>query len=464
MADATKDRPYRRVSQITLGEHRGSPRIYLQGKYLLKAGFSPAEMIEADFQDDRVVVRLDPAGTRTVSSKKGEIPIIDITNQGLLEVFGDERALEVRITEGTITVLRARTERAKHARVRNGREGSAFSGGGLLSEAARQAGLDPAFAIETEPEYAAVFEANHPGARMFQMPVEQVRSADLDDEPVEVLTMGIPCQPFSNAWRNTDGRSRRDRAAAPESHDLGHMTFWALRLVEAANPWSVVIENVPGYLESGAYHILRGALSAMGYSVDARVLSPLDFGGFTDRRRAVVLAHTGDRILWPEPTARGDRTLGEILEPVDGVEWFTPETKAWLYRHWKRQTAKGNGFASQVVTSGSTHVGTIKKGYTKEQGDNPVVAHPERADTHRWFTLKELRRLHDLPDDYRLGGSRRLAGEIIGQGVDVGMFRQVIGSLTGRRPGITGDELDQRLAGTKAESRAEAVGQLALRV
>jgi hypothetical protein len=60
------------------------------------------------------------------------------------------------------------------------------------------------------------------------------------------------------------------------------------------------------------------------------------------------------------------------------------------------------------------------------QGDNPVVAHPTKPNTYRWFTLAELRRFHGVPSGYNLGTAKTTAGEIVGQGVVVDLFRQVI--------------------------------------
>lgn len=439
----------RRVSHVTVGVNKGRPRIWLEGKYLAQAGFKPQTPIELEITNEKVIVRLSERGQRRVASKAGELPVIDIERTDLAEVFDSREKVEVVTEHGRIEIRRTRVERQKRAREKNGREGSAFSGGGLLTQAAKEAGFKADFAIELEDEYAEIFETNHPEAEMHNVPIEQIDTRLFEDRKVELVTLGIPCQPFSRAWRNTDGSSKRDTTLPPESHDLGYLTYSALKLIDTVNPYTALIENVPGYLQSGAFHVLKGALKSMGYNIDARVLSPLDFGGLTDRKRAVIIATTDPVVLWPVPTPRGVRTLAEILEPEEAVEhlYFDRTTKEWLYRHWDRQTAKGNGFASQVVSRDATSVGVIKKGYMKEQGDNPVLAHPTKPDTHRWFTLTELKRLHHLPDDYHLGKSKRIAGEIIGQGVDVGFFKRVILAATGRSRGITGEQLDRVLAG-----------------
>jgi DNA (cytosine-5)-methyltransferase 1 len=408
---------FSRLSTTKLGQNRGRARVYLQGKWIARAGFAAGASIVAEFQDGRVILRLDADGDRHVSAKSGgAVPVIDVNTDQLRAALGAVEELQVKATDGVIVITPSRTAAKRAARVRNGLEGSMFSGGGFLSQAARQAGYTPAFAVEWDERYAEIFERNHPEAKVFNMSVHDVPVEELP--AVELLTFGVPCEPFSTKRRNTkDGLPM-------EAHALGDMTFWALRIVDAVNPYRGVVEEVPGYLQSGAYWILRHALERMGYVVDARVIDPRDFGALTGRKRAVVQFTTDATVVWPEPA--GERgTLGDILD-VDADDWFDRSTKGWLFTHWDRQTAKGNNFASQRVCAASQSVGTISKRYFAGQGDAPVLAHPTKPETFRWFTVDEVKRLHGIPTGYYLGEAKTVAGEIMGQGVVVSTFEAII--------------------------------------
>ena len=94
--------------------------------------------------------------------------------------------------------------------------------------------------------------------------------------------------------------------------------------------------------------------------------------------------------------------------------------------------AKGNGFQPLQLTAEDTTCPTIKKRYFAGQGDNVVVRHPRLPDHHRWLTLPEVRRLMGLPEDYSLGDTLTNAGEVLGQGVQVDTFTQIIRSVTRR--------------------------------
>ena len=91
---------------------------------------------------------------------------------------------------------------------------------------------------------------------------------------------------------------------------------------------------------------------------------------------------------------------------------------------------KGNNFSSGLIKRGDEQsIGAIKKRYLSGQGDSPVIANHDGS-KHRWLTLSEIRRLFELPDSYILNICKTTAGEILGQGVVIGLFAQVIKSIS----------------------------------
>ena len=77
----------------------------------------------------------------------------------------------------------------------------------MLTEAARLAGYQPAFAVEINEQYAKVFEENHHEARMFNLSIEDVPVEMLP--AVELLSIGLPCEPFSMARRVEKGTGKK---------------------------------------------------------------------------------------------------------------------------------------------------------------------------------------------------------------------------------------------------------------
>lgn len=429
-------------SIVSLADTAKGGRIYLNGKWLLRSGFEPAATYEIEITANRLVLTASATGSRRVSGKRDNtIPVIDIQNSALQNAFKQITKLQVRGQNGTITITPAHTAQMIAQRERSMTEGSLFSGGGLMTEAAASLGFTPRFAVEIESKYAEIYAQNHPTADIFNCSVEEVPWNSLRSHaPLGLLTMGIPCEPYSQA-RSLDrgGQTKRDKSLPPEAHEHGDMVYWALRAIEATNPWCIVIEESPNFLKAGAGFILQHAMRRMGYHVDARVISPVDYGELQLRKRAIIIGRTDGPVQWPVPVPAGKRTIAEILDTPEEVEgeWFTRATKGWLFDHWDRQTARGNGFASQVVTVESTSVGTIKKRYLAQQGDSPVLAHPTEIDTYRFFTLKEIKRLFGLRDDYELAPSKSVSGECLGQGVVVSAIREIIATNMGLRAGVT---------------------------
>jgi len=422
-----------------IGENRGNPRIYMQGKWLIEQGFEPGARFDLMVDVKRIVLKVTDEGDRKVSGKKdGSISVIDINFSSLREILGRVDNVQIEASAGTITITPAKTARKRASRTLTATAVAIFAGCGLLCQAAEAAGFTPAAAIEVDDKYADIYHANHPTAHMYNMAVEEVDLQQVADRvgPVGLLTMGIPCEPFSTIRRAKDGQA--DRRTWIE-HDLAHLFFYGLMAIDTLNPHTVVIEEVPGFLDSQAADIVKLMLTRWGYNVDARVISPIDHGGITTRKRAVIVGTTHDRVQWPDPKPDHSRRMGQYLLPPDHpeVQWWSPDTikhrngVPWPVDHWRTQTAKGNGFAPPVLTRNSDRCPTITKRYWSGRGDTPVVEHPEKPGVYRWLTLTEGRRIMGLPDDYWLGDSKTTAGEAMGQGVDVGLFSQIIASVAG---------------------------------
>lgn len=417
---------FQRISTTTIGKNKNAPRVWLEGLYLLRAGFAPAKSVLVEFKNRQITITLNDLGTRKVSSKRnGEIPVLDLNSSAITDTFGQVEILQVNVTEGQIVLTPARSEELRASRCRNGKEGSIFSGGGLLTEAARLAGYQPAFAVEVNDQYAKVFESNHKDARMYNLSVEDLPVEALP--AVELLSLGIPCEPFSTARRlDRATGAKRDKTLPPEAHPLGDLSVWAAIIINRLNPATVIIEEAPGYLNSSAGYMMRLFLERAGYTVEARVIDPRDYGEMTARTRTVIVAHSGSNFQWPDPVTT-NRTFTDIRDDESSLEdrYFTAETKPWLVNHWTNQTAKGNGFTSTQLDDQTTSIPCISKRYMSQQGTGAVVKHRTRKETWRWLTLAEIRKLHGIPKHYRLPESITIAGEVIGQGVIVTFFQKI---------------------------------------
>lgn len=439
------------VRAATIGTASGRPRYYAQGKYLARAGFQPGSFLrltmvgEGETAALEVSVATEPTGNRVSAKAVGRrgdeaadrVPVIDLTSSMLRELFGEGGSVHVRVEAGRLLLSRPLLDRRIAARLRDGSEGSVFSGGGLMTEAARMAGFTPRFAVEIDERYADIYEANHPTATMYRMSAHEAAFASLPR--VELLTMGIPCEPWSMATRQAKGTGgqKRDHSLPATAHPLGDMALWAFSIIARVNPRTIVIEEAPAFAASETAYLLRGALERLGYAVDCRVIDASECGYPTKRKRTVLVAQTPDAegsrwSPWPVE-CEATRRVGDYLDrDVADSQWWDRTSKAWVFDHADRQRAKGNGFAFQTIDPDAPAVGALKKRMLAGQGDSPVVASPTEPDTYRWLTLSEMRRFHGVPERYDLGDAVTTAGEVVGQGVHVELFADIIARATGR--------------------------------
>lgn len=95
--------------------------------------------------------------------------------------------------------------------------------------------------------------------------------------PVEVLTAGYPCQPFSHAGPRRGHND--DRNIWPHIRDA----------IDTVRPTRVVLENVVGHLSLGGPEVVE-TLAALGYCVKWGVVRASDAGAAHRRARLFISA------------------------------------------------------------------------------------------------------------------------------------------------------------------------------
>ena len=161
-----------RTTVLALGEHRGQPRIYIEGRWLIAAGFVPGGCFTVAYARQQIILELSPTG-RTISGKRANA-VIDLNCSEILEAFeaGTIRRVMVRGEIGRIVITASYLALRQSQRHLSTSAVSLFAGGGLLCQAAAMAGFQTVAAIEIDSDYADIFQANH-GGRMYQCPVEE---------------------------------------------------------------------------------------------------------------------------------------------------------------------------------------------------------------------------------------------------------------------------------------------------
>jgi len=164
-----------------------------------------------------------------------------------------------------------------------------FAGLGGFHEALSGLGMKCAFASEIDNRLQDLYEHNH-GIR----PHGDIRKIKESEIPKHnILCAGFPCQPFSLAGRQKGAR-------CPSS---GKLIDDVVRIAKYHKPNYVFLENVPNILtidEGKFWSYIKRSFKKIGYSIDYRIFSPVEFGIPQKRKRVFVIAsRDNSEIIWP---------------------------------------------------------------------------------------------------------------------------------------------------------------------
>lgn len=437
------------VVNTKLGESRGVPRVWLEGRKLGLAAFQPGQSLSVTFDkaSKKVCLKIaanDEDGQFSVSqrSKYGRVdPLIEIRSDELRDVFGDVGVLlRVVIKDGTAVIeahgfsirTEERAQRLK-AKLDNGEPlaiGSLFSGGGVI-DAAIHDGLQRAgvssyskFVVEREFGYIDAMVRNQPDLfRADSVVVESdIAHVEFKRPPlVEILIAGIPCTGASRA-----GKTKNAIALAEEHSDAGACFFHFLNFAAQVKPAIIVVENVQDYMSSAGYAVIKSVLSTWGYRLSDAILNGVEFGGLEARDRMCLVATTDglDQSVFDfsdvKPVTEKPSTLSEVLEDVadDDPSW---KSYSYLAEKEVKDKAAGKGFKRTLVTGCEASVPTLRRLYHKGGSCDTFVAHPDGVRS-RLFTPKEHARIKGVPARIIAGVSDTTAHEILGQGVVYPVF------------------------------------------
>lgn len=163
-----------------------------------------------------------------------------------------------------------------------------FCGAGGITEGFRQAGFRSVFANDFNRDAVASFSENHPGTEAVCDSIESLdptkirKSLGLVKGELDCLVGGPPCQGFSI---NAPIRVLED----PRNSLVRHY----LRFVDAFQPKTLLIENVPGMVSLAGGRVLFEILERLedlGYQSAYKILFAAHYGVPQERWRLIILA------------------------------------------------------------------------------------------------------------------------------------------------------------------------------
>jgi DNA (cytosine-5)-methyltransferase 1 len=140
-------------------------------------------------------------------------------------------------------------------------------------------------------------------ARFNKPNLNDIKTINWDEvEPIDILTAGYPCQPFSHAGQRKGTEDER------------HLWPYIIKAISKLRPKYVILENVRGHLSLGFKEVL-GDLAQNGYDAKWRIIRASDVGAPHQRARLFIIAYSNSEGL--------QRTWHEADDFTDG---FTSNT------------------------------------------------------------------------------------------------------------------------------------------
>jgi len=379
----------------------------------------------------QLIIESNELDNRKITIRKtSDLPIIDICNEDITELFQGINKITVKIYNHQIVieplkeVLEQNRAKAK-LKAKTITFIDIFAGAGTLTEAFKKI-AKPIGAIEYSDEYLSYYESNNKNTITYNTSVTDM-DVSLLDKRATILIGGIPCENFCPSGI---AKQKNLKKKSKEQGLTGHLGYYFLKAIEQVRPALVVIEEVIGFRKSIMMDIIRKVLIERGYTLSEKILKANDYGSMTKRKRFCCVATIGKiPFEFSTQTKMNLRTVKDILEVEikDRVWLDKTNSKSIAYNLEKEIKDKeaGKGFKIARTYLDDNVVATITKGYFRNQSTNPILVHPEDNERFSWFTPRELARLQGLEDTYLLPSAKNKAGEIIGQGVAQEPFSQV---------------------------------------
>jgi len=323
---------------------------------------------------------------------------------------------------------------------------SLFTGAGGLDLGLEAAGYRTRLCVEIDHDARATLLRNRPHWRLASPgdihehdASALVALAGLKEGELDLLAGGPPCQPFSKSgyWRSGDAKRLDDpRASTLRAY---------VRLVDAALPRALVLENVRGLTFQGkdeALRLLKRGLNRINrrkgtnYQMNVLHLNAAHYGVPQLRERVFIVASRFGTTFETPATTHGTssdqetfRTAWDAIGDLDNPDWLDelattgrwarllptiPEGANYLWH-----TPNGGG---QPLFGWRTRYWSFLLKLAKNRPSWTIQADPGPATgpfhwRSRLLSPRELCRLQTFPDDYVIEGDYRSVRRQVGNAV-----------------------------------------------
>jgi DNA (cytosine-5)-methyltransferase 1 len=349
---------------------------------------------------------------------------------------------------------------------------STFAGGGGSSTGYRLAGGKILAINEFVPEAQNTYRENYPNTLIIPGDIKKLSGKDfmintgLKPGELDLLDGSPPCSAFSMAGSVSHGKGRTHADAFGKTkqysdikgvENVEDLFFEFLRIADELKPKVIIGENVEGLTMGEAkeyFHRIQNTFEDIGYLVVADVLDASYFGVPQSRKRTFFIAVREDvaekvginfmTMYQLYPNKNDTRTtLGEAINDVINED---NEELDYLFDKISPEKAVGKTLMKmpkdpdKVLTGMDYHEKghhfNLKRSSLRKpcptitaMGNLAGIAGTCHPLEDRKFTIKELKRIMSLPEDFKLTGQHKQQSERIGRMVPPLMMKALAESV-----------------------------------
>jgi len=349
---------------------------------------------------------------------------------------------------------------------------STFAGGGGSSTGYRLAGGKILAVNEFVPEAQNTYRENYPDTTIVPGDIKELTGTYLMEQAgikvseLDILDGSPPCSAFSMAGSvsHGEGRTHADAFGKKKQYsdikgveNVEDLFFEFLRVAKDIKPKVIIGENVEGLTMGEAkeyFHKIQNTFEDIGYLIVANVLDSSYFGVPQSRKRCFFIGVREDVAekvginfmtmyqLYPD---KNDfrTTLGEAINDVVNED---KEELEYLFDKISPERAVGKTLMKmpkdpdKVLTGMDYHAKghhfNLKRSSLRKpcptitaMGNLAGVAGTCHPIEDRKFTIKELKRIMSLPEDFKLTGQHKQQSERIGRMVPPLMMKALAESV-----------------------------------
>lgn len=315
-----------------------------------------------------------------------------------------------------------------------------FCGAGGLHIGFENAGFNIKLCVDNNDIVEKTHKRNFPNIPIINRDINKVSTDEirefLDDNKVDVIIGGPPCQGFSTIGHRVSSNPEKRSQKDPRNE----LVLTYARIINEIRPKFIVMENVKGILtlEKGVYlNNVLSILAKAGYNVEYKLINMADYGVPEVRERVIIIGNRiGMPVTFPAPDHSDNpddnlpawencwNVLKDLEKMADNPSFNHVALKHTCKNIERYKLIPEGGRLPEDKLSKELYRKNFGNTYKRLARNRPALtmvpgndAFPIHPTLNRSLTVREAARIQTFPDSIIFEGNRRQQGHQVGNAV-----------------------------------------------